>query len=84
MRTVTLGVHVGGVPYKATACVYQEDMPAVYIHSQVYNEWADTTWEHMDAVDEDIEDLHDAAFLEALQQEEEDNYEAIEASQTGF
>jgi hypothetical protein len=84
MRTFTIEAHIDGQPYSAIACVSTEPY-TVYLHTEVFCEWNDTDkWSPLWSVDESIEDLYDAAFLEACQQEEEDKDEAIEASETGF
>lgn len=93
MRTINLEAHWDGKPCTVLAVVYKahEAMghkpkcPSVYICDTAFTTWTENNMAFPSYyLDEDIEDLHDAAFIEALQQEEEDEYETEQASQIGF
>lgn len=87
MRTLTIDAHIDGKPATVLAIVYDGTnvCPSVCLCDLAFSTW--TAYDRafpLHHLDEGIEELYDSAFLEACQEEDEDYYEAIEASKTNF
>ena len=86
MMSFTMGVDVELMPYSAVVVVSGDtkECPTVHVYEEIFCALGTNQVASAADIDTNVDDLYDAAFLLACQQEEEDLYETIEASEIGF
>jgi len=86
MMSFTMGVDVLFMPYNAVVVVSGDtkECPTVHVYEELFCSLGTGHTASATDIDTNVDDLYDAAFLLACQQEEEDLYETIEASEIGF